>query len=150
MTVLVAFKTANTSRSLTETLTIDPHLQVTTAPGEVFYSFKGILITSHASTGGGDLRVGFTLPSSTSGDVYMFGGQDGGIDLSLYSAVSTSTTFIGMQSSSGGIPIFLHGRFRTSGFGAGGTFGIEWAQASSNANATIIEEGSWIKLTEVG
>lgn len=140
MTILAAVKTADTSRSLTETETIDPHLQVSVAASEN-YTFKAMLFVGHAGAGGGEMRIQMIFPTGTGGDIAWIG--SGGA--TYITPTASSSVFFDIPTSTVGQYLFGQGTIDTGG--NSGTLGIGWAQSNSNANATIMKQYSWMKLT---
>lgn len=141
MAVLLAFKDTDTSRSLDDTPSLDPDLQVTVT-SSTQYSVTAFLILGHAGAGGGDFRF-----QISNGSGYMtFLGFDGANSYGRGRNVTTATTIFDFETSTTGRGCFVRGEL--AGMTAG-TFGIEWAQSNTNANASILKEGSWIKLVEL-
>lgn len=140
MPVLAAFKDSDTSRSLTETPVIDPDLQVSVVAAD--YTIKAFLILGHAGAGGGDFR--FQISNGTG--YLSFVGLDNIGEYGRARQAFTSTTFLDFQTSTTGRACIVRGEV---GISSAGTFGIEWAQSNSSANASILKEGSWLKLVEL-
>lgn len=141
--VLTAHKTANTSRTNTDEAAADPHLAVAFL-ADTYYAFDAVIVVSSAS-GTPDFKYAFGLPGGT---------VVGHFQAHAIDEVPTERTFAGNWTAT---PFFavvpdelvvmsIKGTFKMN---VGGTLTFFWAQNVSDAAATIVMEGSYIKLTEL-
>lgn len=144
--VYSAFKTSTTSRTSTTTLTDDPDLSVTVVePG--YYMVEVCFIWGNVTT----TTQGFRF--------VVIGGTGHGIAHYRTAAVPSSSAEFGTLSSTTSIHTNIPSAGTNTpmvGMGfrditsANTTFKIQWAQGVSNANATELRAGSFIRLTRLG
>ncbi|GAA4059863.1 hypothetical protein [Actinomadura miaoliensis] len=145
----VIVKPSTTGRASTTTLTLDPDLQTTLAPGaQYFVEFHlqaaAVFDGTNGGTGGsgGDFRTSWTTPTGASGLKGVMGpssnAQNNTADrITARMGVhvfNTSIIYAGVRSSNANA-FYVHewGVVTTTN---GGTFGLNWAQGVSNATAT--------------
>jgi hypothetical protein len=147
--VLTAYKTSDTSRASTTTLTADPALTLAVVANAT-YVLEGVLFYSSASVTP-DLQMTIDGPASTGG---MWA-------LSAPSAGSTSdpdaVRVVASAIAAGrgyGVPVagsvfsgILSGTIETAG--TAGDVAVWWSQFVSNATSTTMKAYSWIRLTRV-
>jgi len=138
-----ARKTSDTSRSSTVTLTADPDLTLAVLANTT-YEVEALLLPNSASATPG-FGLGQTVPAGASGrfgasswtEVSGSGGdsfdQAGSTGLTIAAATTTWVLYKG---------VLVVG-------GTAGSFTITWAQAVSNATATVLKAGSYLKLTKI-
>ena len=144
--VYSAFKTSTTSRNTTTTLADDPDLSVTVAePG--YYMVEVCFIWGNVTT----TTQGFRF--------VVIGGTGHGIAHYRTAAVPSASAEFGTLSSTTSIHTNIPSAGTNTpmvGMGfrditsANTTFKIQWAQGVSNANATELRAGSFIRLTRLG
>jgi len=147
---LVAVKTANESVTNSTSLQNDDHLSVTVAPNSVYLVHCFVWVTNSGWQAG--LRVGWYGPSgatlnwttqaphtsspesvSNPISVNAFGSIGDGGDIRVISVTDSASV--------------LQGLLQTSS--SGGTFGLRWAQSSSNASAVTVKSGSHLFVNAV-
>jgi hypothetical protein len=130
-----AVKTASTTRASTTTLAADPDLQITLTSGR--WAIQ-IVTTSNNPTGGGWRHRLYGPTLTESGTTVMLGSGIAGVTpLDVRAATSTQTqTFTATDGRTGCIVENLVWRTSTTG-----TFGVEWAQNTSNIVENIITGG---------
>jgi hypothetical protein len=149
-----AVKSANTARSSTTTRTADPHLTLTVR-ANVSYTLSGLLILSSAANAAGDFNMDFAFPANA---VVHWGGIGPNNTI-------TSGSFIGGEfqaqsnqtvSPTGATPygattvpntVLLSGYIAVGA--TAGSLTLQWAQQTSNANATTLLIGSWLRLDRI-
>ncbi len=157
-TPLFAYKTSDTTRSFTTTVSDDPHLDVVVA-ANTWYAFEGFFETNVASTiSPPSMSFGFTTPGTPTG-LATFNGV-------VNRSVPSNITSPNGQVASGFVPTYTlipyhsefssvlgvrvafdaHGFFRTD---TAGTFAIRWGPTASTSNGLTMNSGSWIKLWAV-
>lgn len=146
-----AVKTADTDVTSNTTAADDPHLQITLKAG-VSYDIMGVLITEGNTAG--DLKIQWAwTPTSTGTEANM-----GGIGL-----IDSATTFTGdaialaradvTTSPTATTTIGINSGTWTNYIACGHvlvgsvdiTFKLQWAQNASNATATRLKAGSWLR-----
>jgi hypothetical protein len=143
---LYAYKSSNTSRSNTTTLTIDPALQVTVVANGV-YEMRAVAIYSCTVTG------------ATPGFAYDIQLPSGSLEYSVINPLNTSLEDEGYVDTAGTPDwvIVASGTYLLSQemkgiltVGAtGGTVGLKWAQHLTSATAMTVCSGSYIVLTRL-
>src|ERR1051326_119971 len=124
-------KASDTSRDTTTSVTIDPELQFTAASAGIYEVDGGIVYGSPAGAGTPDLKYGFG--EDTTGRGWIFESGWIAADTSAFLNVSAQTNSganVGTAAANRGF--YFHGTY----VGAGGTFGLFWAQNTSSGNAT--------------
>lgn len=149
-----AVKPSSTARTSTTTRTADPHLTLTLR-ANVSYTLSGLLILSSAANAAGDFNMDFAFPGNA---VVHWGGVGPNNTI-------TSGSFIGGEfqaqsnqtvSPTGATPygattvpntVLLSGYIAVGA--TAGSLTLQWAQQTSNANATTLITGSWLRLDRV-
>jgi hypothetical protein len=141
---LFAIKASDESVSSSTTLQDDNDLTLTLAANTT-YSLSGFFVATSASSTP-DIKFDFIEADGT----YMIAVLSG--------AVGASGTIDNMDGSSGAqtVPLIggsnagisVHGGTVWTG-GSGGVFKLQWAQNTSDATATTMKAGSWIKATKL-
>lgn len=147
MTPIVAFKTAATARTSTTTSTSDPDLLIDLSVSGT-YLFEGFINYTGGTLGSSDLKLAVNYTGSQTNGVW--GGQ--GITTASATALQSMASVIGTSTIAWGTAgatfqvLTLNGYFQVT---SPGQFQIQWAQNTSNATATNLRAGCWIKLTQV-
>lgn len=149
--VLTAYKTGDTSRASTTTTSPDPHLQVSVAANAVYQVEMFIAYTSLDTV---DIQFDYSAPASATGILSPWApdqslaasGTTGTVRYVADASVTAARAVGGSDASTivTGRPV---GTLITSG--TAGTFSFDWAQNLSNATATVVKAGSWIRLTRM-
>lgn len=142
-------KTADESRTSTTTNTNDGHLFFTVEANAV-YVVEGLFLYSARSDA--DVKIGFTGPSGTTFEWIAHaqtqdgtGGVSTGMVVDRQNIGATSFPMGGAGAENTTVMTgLLRGRIDTAG--TAGTFNFNWAQRVSNATASIMRAGSWIKF----
>lgn len=140
---LTAHKFANTSRASTTTLADDPHLTVAVAASSAYTVEAYLKVT--ISGGSGGYKNGWTVPSGAVGDFHFHGIESTGTQYP-YVTNEASSSNVNFGNPVSTVLISITGRLTTVN---AGTFAIRWAQVTSDANATIVYAGSWLKLRKI-
>lgn len=146
-------KTADESVTSNATVQNDDHL-LYVLPATGTYEVVVKLWASSAANAAGDLRVGFSFPTGTM--------HVGGIgpDSSLASGSASTSEHVGILSTTSGSSvtnlgyglstttnlIVVHGLLIAT---ATGTLRLQWAQITSNANASTVKAGSHMLIRRV-
>ena len=147
-----AYKTATTQRASTTVNANDPDLAVTIAATGWYWCRMVIACWDNGGAGGGiNIGMNYSTTFANAGPINYYGRANS-------AAVNGSSTF-GSAPVSGGLSIAL----LTNGSGfdviiaealiqvtaAGGTLGVQWAQASSNVVGTVLGTGSFLMVTKI-
>ncbi len=149
---LVAYKTADESVASSTSLQNDNHIFFTGLTPNAVYALNGFIsYTGMAGADAGGLSVDWTIPTGAS-LAWSRGGYPGppasatsSVDLvaTNHSTVRTSGTF-GTTTN-----VSLHPRGTLIMGANSGTLQMRWAQSVSNAVATTLRTGSWVKLQRI-
>lgn len=157
----VVRKVTDTVRTSNATTSADPELQLTVAANAV-YCWNGWV--KYSSSTVADINLDFTAPSGALGEWAAMGAGNPvtgasatptlRIDTSGVSGylIRTETNDVQQARSYGGLAVgttlslFLYGTLRTS---SGGTFSLDWAQATSEATNTTVYTDSWLSFQRV-
>ena len=144
-TTLGAWKTSNTVRTSTTTLTLDPDLQVSVVASAVYAVNVQVNYASNSTTEG--ILFDFQEPSGavfeyTEIEAITTGGTAG-----IYSNTAGISDFASTGGSSNSLSLSAFGLLRTGG--ASGTFGIKWAQDVSSSTSLTVFNGSFMTLTRL-
>lgn len=141
---LTVVKSANTARTSTTTLAADPHLALSVAASAT-YLLDGF-IDYDGAFGAGGLKIDFTLPASAT----LRWGPLGNV------VADTTQKYTSNTVSTGSLPVGTYGtggnhtgatlRGYLTVAGTAGTVTLRWAQDTSNATATTVYAGSWMRL----
>jgi hypothetical protein len=146
---LQADKTSDTSRNTTVVRVADPDLTLA-LPANSTWEYTLMLILNSAANAAGDFSGEMAFPS---GAVHAFGSH--GVDIALPSgqsadlsadsdtrdATSPSADF-GVGCSTLTTSVFVHGRVEIGA--TPGSLTLNWAQNTSNANNTTVQDGSFM------
>lgn len=143
---LKAIKTAVQSKASTTTLANDNELLVPLVANAT-YQFEAYLI--YDGTSAADFKIAFTGPASSTGVYAAFGPQSG---VSLTSMNSTAANLGGaLNLANNAVNSAMCAR--PSGYiktaASTGNLQLQWAQVASNATATRVFDGSWLKATRI-
>ncbi|MFJ4863391.1 hypothetical protein [Streptomyces sp. NPDC088748] len=143
MQPITAVKAANTSRTSTTTLAADPHL-VLPVSANATYLLDG-WIEYDGAFGAGDLKADWTLPAGATIRWGLHANASGDTTQKYASSTAAGTLTAGTY----GVGSFANGARPAGYLVIGGTAGnatFRWAQNSSNATATTLYAGSWVRL----
>ena len=132
-------KKADETRNNTTTLTIDSELAVSLLANKKYSFIIGFYFSSAQTP---DIKYAFTLPSGASGRINGSGWSSG---VSTTDDILTIVKLLG-ASAGGNQMAMITGKIKIDA--TAGTFGITWAQNTSNASDTTVLEGSWIVIYE--
>jgi hypothetical protein len=145
---LVAYKASDTSRASTTTVAVDPDLTIA-LDADALYEWVAVI---RASGNGGDIKTSWDVPSGASSVQRTAHGPE----LGTADATNTNVRMTSGHASSTEVPYGLttancliveRGLLQTD---SAGDFTLEWAQDSSNINATTVETGSYLKALKIG
>jgi hypothetical protein len=144
-------KTADESVTSSATLQNDDHLLYTIGATGTYIAELCLFGTS-AANAAGDLQFGFSFPTGT----LHFGMQ--GLDTTLASSFDGTLRSTGVLSATSGTSNLTAGLSTSTIFirvyaeliaTATGTLQFMWAQQASNASASTLKSGSWMRVTQV-
>lgn len=138
------YKTANTSRPSTTTPTDDPHLTMAVEASSVYAIEMFWKFSTSGSTGG--FKYAFGLPTGATFDAEFDATESSG---SNYEFVVDSTSSHTGNVNSGAttrVVATIKGQLTTTD---AGTFAFRWSQVSSDAAATIVYAGAWLKVSKI-
>jgi hypothetical protein len=142
-----AVKAADTSRASTITTTDDPDLTLPVLANSTYLFEAFIAYTSAAVTG--DFKLNFNAPTGATG--YWNGIGPSTASVADPDSVRVIATVPGATSRTYGVPLAsnvfglnVRGSVITST--TAGSLTAQWAQATSDANATVVKAGSWLRL----
>jgi len=155
ISVLFARKTADQSVTSSTTLVNDTHLTFSVLANGV-YTMEGYLLYQGAADPAGGLKVDFNGPAGATLKWTNFGTNQGSASpqtLLTYNVVSEtlapgSPRTMGTNGT-GGTVMSCSPRGILTVSSTAGTFVLRFAQGTSNATATSLMTGSWIRLTKV-
>jgi hypothetical protein len=140
-------KAANQSVTSSTTLVNDTHLALAVVANAV-YELEGF-IAYDGATSPSDIKMDWTLPASATLLWGPLGAATGGAAAYAPLAVNAGTPLTAGTYGTGGAYTALNPRGRLATAGTAGTLQFRWAQNTSNATATTIYAGSWIRLRRV-
>jgi hypothetical protein len=141
-------KASNTSRATNATASADPDLSVTLAAGT--YSLDGYVSYTAGGTGGfkAALFASQAIATSRYGIWTSQNGNTGTINVVPSAAPTTTiTTATRVDNASGNAGAFF--LRATLIIPSSTTVSLTWAQQTSDATATVVEAGSWFRLTKI-
>ena len=145
-----ARKTADTSRASTTTATADPHLSVA-MQANATYVIDGFIIYNAGTTG--DMGMQFGVPAGATGDWNAVGwGRGAGASVGTDGfTVRLNDNSITQNRTYGGdtTDITAHVKGIVITAGTAGNLTVDWAQAASDATATIFRTNSWLRIVRV-
>jgi hypothetical protein len=158
---LAAYKLTGTGRSSTTTRTLDPDLQLTVAANSV-YEINAYLSYDTANTGGIGLAFGFTGPTGVSGQwaaLYRISGDTatasgagpvGAADFGMTQFAGSGGSWAAASTPGDGKnhSVVISGLLIVGG--TGGTWGLTWAQDTSNGTALNLHIGCKLIARRVG
>ena len=137
-----AVKPANTSMVSSTSITIDPDLQITLVqPGT--YSIEGWLNDATGTSSGG-LQGEVAYSGTVTTGYWSSNGVGTAVTVVPLTQIGTAAEMQSAQSGVGGMPI--QGVLQCS---TTGVLSFKWAQHSSNATATQLGAGSWLRATRI-
>jgi len=146
------YKTSDTSRSGTTTLSADPHLTFTMPANLESACVEGLLMfQGNASSGAQGIKIGlfYTSPGPVANPRMLVTGIVNGTatqGITSWQATATSSSFAlsTVALSTSGDVLSIHGVVAGA---QGGNIGVSWAQNGSSTNPTTMLTGSWLRLT---
>lgn len=141
-----AFKASNEAITSTATAQADNDLFCTVVASGVYQLQMAIFVSSPDA---GDFEIGFTVPSGTTmrwgahGIVTSATTSSGDLTAPMKTESETAT----MSASGGGVVVLVAGMVTVST--TAGVVQTTWMQDVSNASATTVYTGSWMRLTKV-
>lgn len=139
------YKTGDTSRVSTTTITADPDLAVSVIAGAVYLVSAFIPHTYNAA---GDFKFGWSYPAGASMPNWAADWRTtDGTEVSGVFTDITSTVPITSASGTLNQPVWIHGLLTVGA--TAGTFAFAWAQNTSNAAATIVRAGAVLRLERI-
>jgi len=146
------YKTGDTSRASTTTMTADPDLVNIPVVANGVYVVDCSII--YSAIDAADLKIQFTAPASTV--MNWHGGclpttSTGSTGTYIYDCQTLATTYTpgGGDAAGNATQMILDVKGLLRVAGTAGNFGVQWAQNSSNATATILRAGSYIQLNRI-
>lgn len=144
--VQTAVKTGNTDRSSTTVLADDPHLTVP-LEASTRYQVDAFLLYEGITTGTQGIKIALGYSGSTvTGTILAADHSGNGTPVMLGPYSGTTQFTVGTISTSTGEYARITGVFSTN---TAGTLAVQWAQSTSDPNATRMQTGSWIRLTKM-
>lgn len=153
---MIVYKTANTDRASTTTLTDDPELTFSLAAGAVY--IVEFYLHSAAITGA-LFTTAWTVPSGATGNRSAHGLASTVADTSAAPAgggagsaragvhgYATTVSYGNRNSGTNQVLCLEESLITTS---SAGTCALKWAQSASNATATRLAAGSWARATRI-
>lgn len=146
---LEAYKPADTSRASTTTFTSDPDLTLSLAANAVY---RVEFFLHYAAVDAGRLKTQWAVPAGATG-VRSAVGPDQGVILSVTSSggagrwgvhAYSTTCIYGSRDDVGNQCFAMEESVITTT--SAGTCALQWAQATSNANATKVAAGSYLRV----
>jgi hypothetical protein len=136
-------KTGDTSRTSTTTYANDPHLSVPVLANTT-YSFELYGLYQAGATG--QFKVQVTMPAGATMEAGSWD-YDPGTDEWAPTATGGASPhqFVtGLVGTGGNVPFRLLGSVHVGA--TAGSVTLQWAQTTSNATATILRKGTWMRL----
>lgn len=144
---LTALKTADESIASSTALQADNELTLA-LPASAQYTLDVMLF--YTASASGELKLGFTFPSGCvvhlAGVGYVLSGSFT-IDLTSQLSMTSGTTSLSYEGSGATTSVSLRGTV-LNGVTAG-NLQLIWAQNTSNATATVVKAGSWLRLIRI-
>src|SRR5262249_32656336 len=137
-----AVKAGVTSRASTTTVAIDPDLQVVLPSGGT-YSVEGWFNDTTGTSAGG-LKGNISYSGGITGASWAMMGTGTGVTAIALSAFGTTAQFESAQSGVGSM--LISGVLLCS---TSGTVALNWAQQSSNVTASVVGQGSYLRVTRL-
>jgi len=141
---LSVVKIGNTSRASVTAHADDPELQLAVA-ANTSYMVESLMIYD---AGLGLISLGLTIPAGATSS-FTPEGLDVAVTASTTGAQRRAIGGAGIGSGGAGVATAADPRAIVTVGATPGTVAINWAQNTSNATATILKAGSWLKLTPI-
>ena len=137
-------KAANTTRSAFTTLTIDPDLQYAISGSVGTYDIEAYIVNgSNASAGGLNIYLNYSGSAFSSSVYNAYGNMNA---TSIYNTVRAMGIQNAFATTANTDWLIMKGTLVING---PGTVSVFWAQNSSNATATVLGQGSFLKITQL-
>jgi hypothetical protein len=137
-----AVKGANTTRASNTTPSADPDLQVA-IPNAGTYGFRAWLNDATGTSAGG-LKGGMSFTGGVTAGYWAMNGTGTGVTVVGLTALNSSAQLESAQSGAGSLVI--DGALLCT---AGGTLSFSWAQQASNGTASLVAQGSFLRVTRL-
>ena len=137
-----ATKAANTTRAANTTATADPDLQVT-LPNAGTYAIKAWIHDATGTSAGG-LKGTIAFSGGVTAGFWGMNGTGTAVTPVALTAINTVAELQSAQTGVGSMPI--NGTLLCI---AGGTLSFNWAQQASNATASLVGQGSFLRVTRL-
>ncbi|NJP42265.1 hypothetical protein [Actinacidiphila epipremni] len=149
MLPLSVVKTVDESRASTTAMATDGALKLTVEAGAT-YLMEGYVSYSQnlAASSTSGIKLGWTAPAGST-LVWSSDGTDGPTSLTGQDVTSNGLAGTRNLPSNLGTAMRAAPTGQLTVGGTGGTFGLQWAQIASNATATLVRAGSWLRLIRV-
>lgn len=141
-----AIKTSTESVTSSTTLQNDDQLVVPML-ANYKYAFEAYLIYDGSTAG--DLKAAFTVPSGATLNWTNFAPNSGGTLVDYNAVVQTSSGATRNIACNGATVMSCQPKGYVGMGSTAGNLQLQWAQVASNATATRIFLGSWIRLTRI-
>lgn len=142
-----AYKAATQSVSSSTTLVNDSHLFWSGIPANTVYALEGYVLIGGAHAVAGDIKADFTVPSGAS---FLWTSFSTNVaSLTDHNVVAQGATVVRSYGTNDGTTMSLEPKGYLAVAGTGGTLQFRWAQNTSNATATQVLVGSWMKITRI-
>lgn len=148
--VISVRKGSDTSRASTTTPTLDPELQFTLVAGNTYLFTCWTMLgpntagADFSATFGGT-AIGTLTWSGSGGHNSITTGSQGDGEWIARDNVATPTPYAASQTAGVNLGVFMTGSYVCT---TGGTFGLQWAQQTSNATATVVKAGSYLRVEQ--
>lgn len=141
-------KTSDTSRASNATYSDDTHLAGISVAASSVYTVEVYGVYQAGATG--QIKFQMTFPSGAtmeSGSWHYDPGTDDWQANTSISQSSPAAFVVGLTGTGGNVPFRLAGSLHVGA--TAGTLALQWAQNVSNATATILRKGSWMRVVKV-
>lgn len=149
--VLAAYRSTDSTPRTNNTMTADDQLVIAGCVANAVYIFEGWVNWSCASAVP-DIKFDFTGPTGATMPARNFMAQTTTASTAIGSVDTGVGTTLGGDDVRGTINGQLSGLYNGTLFmsSTAGSFTLNWAQNTTDANGVTLKQGSWIKLTRIG
>jgi hypothetical protein len=145
---IAVYKTADTGRNTTTTMTADPDLVLPVASSSIYHITGCIFYTGNATSA--DFKFTFTLPAGASGYYFpcrqnLSGNFTGSFGNQWTDTATANTTGTGVANL---MVVYVDGFLTTAG--TAGNLTLSWAQNTSNGTNTTVKQNSILAAQRVG
>ncbi|MFE3326904.1 hypothetical protein [Streptomyces sp. NPDC059176] len=142
------YKTSDTPRSSTTSISADPHLSINVVPGT--YRVDALIV--YTADTAADLKLGWFAPGSTTGAWWPGGSDSGNTTFAATTRWGAPTDFSASTLPVAGVGSSNVVACRPTGTAVvvgTGQISLAWAQQSSSATATTVRTHSWLELRRI-